>query len=194
MHKIFITEGIVLGKRGIAEANTLATILTDELGLVRSRAQSARLERSKLRFGLEPLTRGRFSLVRGRHEWRLTGTTDLVRDCIATNTSAGRSRAGKIAKLLVRLMPGEERVPGLYGEVVEGLQALARASESELADTIECVLVLRVLSRLGYLPDNDTLTPFIERDFFSLELAAEVAASRALLVRTINESLKATGL
>ena len=59
MHEKYITEGIVLGKRGVGEANTLVFILTELQGLVRAKATSARREASKLRYGLEPLSRGR---------------------------------------------------------------------------------------------------------------------------------------
>jgi DNA repair protein RecO (recombination protein O) len=194
MYKIVTTFGLVVGKRGLGEANTQVTVLSEDLGLIRASARSARLERSKLRYGLEPLTRGRFSLVRGRHEWKLVGSSDLRLDCFPAHSSLIRTRAGKIAKLLVRLMPGEEPVPDLYKVVVEGLQALARSGEESLAESIECMLVLRILSSLGYLPQTEALAPFIEADFFSLELASEVAASRKMLVRTNNESLKATGL
>jgi DNA repair protein RecO (recombination protein O) len=194
MHKIVTTPGLVIGKRGVGEANVLVSILTEDLGLVRASARSARLERSKMRYGLEPLARGRFSLVRGRHEWKLTGTHDILFDCLSPTISSARTQAGKIAKLLVRLMPGEEPAPLLYRTVVEGLQALARSSEKSLAEDIECVLVLRMLSSLGYLPHTEALAPFVDADFFSLELSSEIAVSRSLLVRTINESLKATGL
>ena len=71
MAKLIVTEGIVLGKRGAGEANTVVIILTETLGLLRAAARSARRERSKLRYGLEPFTIARFSFVRGKNEWKL---------------------------------------------------------------------------------------------------------------------------
>lgn len=53
--------------------------------------------------------------------------------------------------------------------------------------------MLRVLARLGYLPSTEALAPFVDGEF-SVELSAKALESRALLVRTINESLRATGL
>jgi DNA repair protein RecO (recombination protein O) len=193
MHKIYVTEGVVLGKRGVGEANTLISILTQELGLVRASAKSARLERSKLRYGLETLTLARFSLVRGKHEWRLTGVEKSSRDCMPP-TPARRAQAGRAVKLVLRLVQGEEPTAALYQSVVEGLASLAQAANDADAEALECVLVLRILSHLGYLPQRPELAPFIEESFFSLELAAAAARSRSLLVRTINESLGATGL
>jgi DNA repair protein RecO (recombination protein O) len=192
MHKIFATQGLVLGKRGVGEANTLVSILTRELGLVRAKATSAREGRSKLRYGLETLTMARFSLVRGKHEWKLTGVDDITHE-LSRAPRDRRSRAAKIAKLLLRLIHGEERVPALYAAVAGGLAAIARAKTDEDAEALETVLVLRVLAHLGYLPQTQALSQFIEGEY-SLELAAHALKSRSLLIRTINESLIATGL
>lgn len=197
MHNIYITDAIVLGKRGVGEANTLVSLFTKELGLVRASARSARFEKSKLRYGLEPLTQGRFSMVRGRHEWKLTGVERLSRDYISPSFTS-RQRMGRLARLLLRLIHGEEPVPELYNTVAEGFEYVSRATTEQDAENIECVLVLRILSHLGYLPQTPEIMPFVDTPpagrFFSLELAAEVARSRAFLIRAINESLGATGL
>lgn len=192
MHKIVVIDAIVLGKRGVGEANTLVSLLSDDLGLIRASARSARLAKSKLRYGLEPLTSGRFSLVRGVFEWKLVGAQDLSR--VHSADSPLRRRAvGRVARLLTRLIHGEESVPELYATVSQGLQYLAKSSDEE-AEHIECVLVLRILSHLGYLPQTAEIRPFLEQDFFSMELAAAAARSRTVLIRAINESLGATGL
>lgn len=193
MHQKFLTQGIVLGKRSAGESNTAVLLFTESLGLVRAVARSARREDSRLRYGLEPLMSGRYTLLRGRYEWRLVGAGELRTECLP-QSPARSVRAGRIAKLLQRLMPGEEASPELYRSVSEGLGALARVEAEEDADAIECVLVLRVLSRLGYLPRLPAIEPFVEADFFSLELAASAKRSRALLVKLINDSLSASGL
>jgi DNA repair protein RecO len=193
MHQKFLTNGIVLAKRSAGESNTAVLLFTEDLGLVRAVARSARREDSRLRYGLEPLMQGRYTLLRGRYEWRLVGAGDISRDIISASP-ARILRAGRIAKLLLRLMPGEEASPELYRSVAEGLGALARMEEQEDADAVECVIVLRVLSRLGYLPRLPAIEPFVEADFFSLELAASAKRSRALLIKLINDSLSASGL
>jgi len=161
---------------------------------VKAVARSARREASKLRYGIEPLSRGTYSFIRGKHEWKLTGAVDVVHELRADELSAEKRQAmGRIARLLLRLIHGEEFNQGLYDTVAQGLGALSR-SEGVYAQSIETVLVLRIISHLGYLPQTPELKPFIEQDFFSLELQAEVAASKELLVKAINESLGATGL
>ncbi len=191
MHDKHITEGIVLGKRGVGEANTVTFILTRELGLVRAKAVSARREASKLRYGLEPLSCGRYTFVRGRAEWRLTGVDEVSREFLRSTPAQGK-RLGQVSRLLMRLVLGAEHTPELYKTVSEGFFSLAHTEEN--ADSVECVLVLRILAHLGYLPELPALKPFVEDDRFSPELAAQAAASRRLLVKLINESLQATGL
>jgi DNA repair protein RecO (recombination protein O) len=191
MHQIQITNGIVLRKRAVGEENTLVFIFTEELGLVRAVARAGRRENSKLRYGLEPLTQGRYSFVRGRHEWRLVGVEDISRELVAAEPLQ-RRRMGQVASLLMRLVLGAEPNAPLYKTVVEGFATLARVSAE--GDSVECVLVLRILANLGYVPELPALSPFITDDPFSPELAAQAAASRALLIKLINDSLQATGL
>ena len=193
MHKIYITDAIVLGKRFSGEATTTLALLTRELGLIRASARSARVEKSKLRYGLQLLTKGRFSLVRGKHEWRLTGVEQVSREYMLPQMSR-RTAFGRISKLLLRLVAGEEHTPKLYDSVVEGFSYLAAAESDTDAEAIECVLVLRILAHLGYLPQRQELVPFVADSLFSLELTAQAAKSRSLLIKAINESLGATGL
>ncbi len=191
MHDKHITRGIVLGKRAVGEANTLVFILTQELGLVRAKATSSRREVSKLRYGLEALSSGRYTFVRGRAEWRLTGVDEVSREFLGT-TPAQSKRLGQVSKLLTRLVLGAEHTPELYKTVYGGFESLAHTEEN--ADSVECVLVLRILANLGYLPELPALAPFVESDRFSPELALQAAASRKLLIKLINDSLQATGL
>ena len=192
MHRIEVSEGVVLGKRPLGEAHTLVSVLTQERGLLRAKATSTRAESSKLRYGLEPLTHARFSFVQGRYEWKLTGVE--VEGKLLSSRSDARAAAGRISKLLLRFIRGEEEGRALFSTVKEGLTFLAEADSPVALASIECILVLRVLSHLGYLPQTQALAPFVEGDFASAELRSSAQESRAFLIRTINESLMQTGL
>lgn len=193
MHRIFVTDGIVLGKRALGEAHSLVSVLTKEQGLLRAKATSTRSERSKLRFGIEPMTSARFSFVQGKYEWKLTGVERISRELVSLHMR-NRVAAGRIAKLLLRLVRGEDEGRALFATVSEGLPLLSVAENAEMSASIECILVLRILSHLGYLPEVPALTPFVEGDFSSAELAIRAQTSRAFLIRMINESLAQTGL
>lgn len=193
MHRVFVTPGFVLSKRGVGESNTLVSILTRELGLLRASARSARKEASKLRFGLEPLTTARFSLVRGRQEWKLIGVEAMVRTALAS-TSNRRGQEGRISRLILRLIPGEEPVPELFDTVVEGLHVLSHILDVKDAEAAETILVLRIVEHLGYVSVSETLSVFLQQPISSPELLRKAIELRPLLIRTINESLMATGL
>ena len=193
MHRLYVSEGIVLKKSPVGEANTLVSILSEEFGLVRAKATSTRAESSKLRYGLESLTLARFSFVAGRYEWKLTGVESVSHELFASSIQK-RVAAGRITKLLLRLIHGEEEGRALFGTVKQGLTLLAKATSTQETGSIECILVLRVLSHLGYLPQTEALKAFVEGDFESSELALMANTSRSFLIRTINESLMQTGL
>lgn len=192
MHSIISTEGIVLTKRSVGEANTRIVVLTQNVGVVRVTARSARLERSKLRYSLEVCTRGRFALVRGKHEWKLTGAHDISRALLPSSLVARRV-SGRIIRLLLRLVQGEEPVPTLFEVVDEGLLRIAQATDSEL-EQIEWILVLRILAELGYVEQGGHVHEFVNGTEYTPTLLERAREMRPKLIRTINESLGATGL
>jgi len=188
MHHVHITDGIVLAKRPVGEADTLQFVLTRELGLVRASARSTRVLRSKLRYGLEPLTAARYSFVRGRREWRLVQVAEPT-NLFSAAAPEARAAAGRVSQLLLRLVHGQEPHERLYQDVADGFAALLTHD----ASATEVVLVLRVVAHLGYLPHTEALAPFVDGQF-SVELSAQALQQRGLLVRAINKSLQATGL
>lgn len=192
MHDIHASEGIVLAKRGRGEANTSVVLLTEKFGVIRASARSARLERSKLRYGLETLTSGTFSLLRGKHEWKLTGAQHISHGYLGGSRPA-RTAAGRIARLLLRLIQGEEAVPSLYETTTAGLAYLAHADDARI-EAVECLLVLRILSLLGYVERRAVLMPFLDNSEFSEAMIAKAHESKQTLIRAINQSLGETGL
>ncbi len=190
MYNIATSRGIVLKKYPVGESHSIVTILTEEYGLLRVHARSVRLERSKLRYGVEPLTTARFAFVRGKHEWRLVGAeqiTGFAGDISAT------AAAGRIVLLLLRLIQGQEPIPLVYEAAEQGLSTLASADRTTLAP-VEWVLVLRILAHLGYVSPPDALLPFLTDNTFSTGLLSQAEQSRRLLVSMINESLRASDL
>lgn len=188
--RIDTTRGVVLKRSPFGEANTLVTLFTEDFGLVHALAQSSRREESKLRFGLMPLASGRYSLVFG-NRYRLIGVETEPR---GEMTSAYLRTAGRLAALLSRLLPGEESHPALFRAVREGLGLMqVHAREEELMKNLECMLVLRTLQSLGYLPAMPEFLPFTEGPV-TAALAERLSEVRLGAIRTINTSLSQTGL
>lgn len=189
---LYTTKGIILRRSPFSEANILASIFTERLGLVHAVAQSSRRENSKLRFGLMPLSVGEYTLVSG-NRFRLIGAV-VEENAPATSAHMVRTM-GRIAGLLSRLMPGTEAHPELFRVVREGFILMRGHGEDEaVVKNIECMLVLRTLDALGYLPEISELKPFLAGENVTAALAREFDSVRPSAIRTINSSLSASGL
>ncbi|MBU2104052.1 recombination protein O N-terminal domain-containing protein [Patescibacteria group bacterium] len=180
-HK-YVTQGIVLQRIPLAEAATLVTLLTEDFGLVRARAEGLRKPGAKLASALQTLSQSEVTLVRGKHGWRLSGAL-LSRNWFKELSGESRERAGRVASLILRLVQGEghESLSKVYEEF---LQKIA-VSNSSMQDTLECVYALRILSELG-----------LDAGAASIEVPEEELSSEARrdIVLRINRGITASGL
>lgn len=69
---MYTTEGIILKKMDIGEADMLVTIYTKDFGKIRALAQGVKKESAKLKGHLEPLGLSSISFVIGKRGERLT--------------------------------------------------------------------------------------------------------------------------
>lgn len=188
--RIYTTDALVLSRTGVGESSLLVSLFSREFGRIDARAQGARLSGSKLRFGLEPLSVGKFALVKGRGGWKLVGVEALSR--MSGNREAVKM-FGKIAVLLQRLTPPHEAVSSLYDIVKADLSFIEGAVDTEMRKSAECITVLHILSALGYLPNAKEIEPFTGRET-TPELAYLMKPMRSRAVALINTSLSASGL
>ena len=140
--------------------------------------------------GLDPIQRDWLGAVASLAE---TGVVEPVRRPGTDAPAFVRAAAGRVCKLLLRLVHGEEAEPQLYRCVAEGFRVLAEVRTAEGADAAEVVLVLRILHRLGYVPESAELAGFVAEPLHA-ELLVRAAVVRAVLVRAVNASLEATGM
>jgi recombinational DNA repair protein (RecF pathway) len=178
-------------KQDLGEASVSVLLLLEEYGLVRVRAQSARRSEGKLRYSLEPLTEGFYSFVRGTQANRLVGA-EAHTLLLNREATAARRAAGQISRLLLRLLPGEEYNPELFRSVREGFVFLSTCPLADIPEA-ECMLVLSVLAKVGYLPEEASLAQFAHAPLTS-ELIAQMRTVRPLAVRAINQALSLSGL
>jgi DNA repair protein RecO len=191
MHHIYHTEGIILGSKNFKEASKYFYILTCDLGLVYAEAQGIRKISSKLRFVLQEFNYVKLDFVQRKNIWRITNAVktneleDLNKDFTKLKIVAN------IARLLLRLLPGIESNPKLFGEVLNGFYLLEKTNTNEELKNIEIVLVLRILNNLGYIGENfENLT----RSPLENELLTSLAKNKLSIIREINKALRETGL
>jgi len=171
-------------------------LFTREFGLVRVHVQSARLERSKHRYHLAVGRIVDVSLVRGRSLWRLTGVHASGYGSTLTRMGKwGEARLfARVARLVERLVVGEVEDRELFGELSRALDFLAvgELDHARLLN-LEVLLVLRILSRLGYIGEGAPIESMLsiayeEDDLNNMDPYREIA------IETINASLAASHL
>jgi recombinational DNA repair protein (RecF pathway) len=135
----------------------------------------------------------RIDLIKGKDFWRITSAskTNQLEEVIKQKDSL--KVFARIAKLLRRLLPEQEANELLFKEVFIGLSALEKAKNEEEMFNIEILMVLRVLSNLGYIGENDSFEHLIKSPFEE-ELFFEMSKNKLEAIREINKALKETQL
>lgn len=139
---------IVLTRSPLGEANTLVTLLTPGLGLVRARAQGLRKPGAKLAAALATFAESELVLVRGKEGWRVAGAVLAENRFQQLPSRDVRVRAARVCGLLLRLVAGETHDAELY-DVVQGFFDALSTTPADLHEAAELLVVLRVLAILG---------------------------------------------
>jgi len=187
-HK-YETQGIVLARTPLGEANALVTLITPSLGLVRARAQGLRKPSAKLASSLTTLAESDLVLVRGKDGWRVAGAVLAENWFVRLQRHDPRARAARVSGLLLRLVAGEAHDSALYPIVNGFLDALATVPE-DVHEAVELLAVLRILATLGL--DAGEIPG--EGSSYEPELLATVADNRANYVSRINHGIEVSGL
>lgn len=125
----------------------MLTLLTEDFGLVRARAEGLRKSGAKLASSLQTLCECDVTLVRGKDGWRITGAL-LSENRFRTLTLTARASVARITALFLRLMPPDAHEPGFFSLYTDFLKELP-LQEQEAQDTLECTVALSLLSLLG---------------------------------------------
>ncbi|HVW71812.1 MAG TPA: recombination protein O N-terminal domain-containing protein [Candidatus Paceibacterota bacterium] len=187
-HK-YPTQALVLARTPVAEASTLLTLLTRDVGLVRARAQGVRMPGAKLAAALPTFAESEVVLVAGKDGWRLSGAV-LGTNWFAQLPRDARLRAARVATLLLRLVHGESPDPALFDIFHAYLTALAVRPESD-HDALETLAALNLLSQLGL--DAGAL-PGAGREPFADAAIAQAGSDRTAYIARINRGIAASQL
>lgn len=174
-HK-YVTRAVVLGRGAAREAGLMLTLLTEDFGLVRARAEGLRKPGAKLASALQTLCESDVTLVRGKDGWRLTGAL-LSENRFNTLSVEARGSAARIAALYVRLMPPDAHEAGFFSLYTSYLKDLGVEQSLDKQDALECTTALSLLVMLGLDPG-----PQVE------------ALDRKDIIVRINRGIAASGL
>ncbi|MFM2374361.1 MAG: hypothetical protein RLZZ234_356 [Candidatus Parcubacteria bacterium] len=152
-YKTYTSEAIVVESRERLGADRMVRLFTLEAGMIDARAQSVREEKSKMRYALQPFSRVRITVVRGKREWRLIGVECRHNVFFNAHDRAARASLVKCMKLINRFVVGEEPHTELYDEVIRGMTHL----EQDGRDLAFQVIAFRLLAHLGYMAPEGVL-------------------------------------
>lgn len=173
------TEGIILAGFDRGDSNRAVCILTEKFGLITARVQSARSLSSKLRYSTQDFSLGRYSLLKGKNEWKLVGG-EVDRNFFSLyDCEEKRLTMARVLSLIERLS-GEEKNENLYEVVLTFLSSLIPALREEIK-IVENLAVLRILKNLGFLKENQ-------------DEIESLAPNIIKAVKLINQSLEAASI
>ena len=196
-HQIHHTDAFILASYPRGESDRVVVLLSEEFGLVRGIATGVRKETSKLRYSLQPYTWSRVALVRGREVWRLTGASSHANVFAQVEHEDTRHTMMRIVNLVKRLVHGEGKNTALYQMFSSALRELvAHEYTGEELEAFECLVVLDILSALGYEPElaDQHLVTLMSHDGYDTDRIQEALPHRKQMITHINEALEASQL
>ncbi len=187
-YHIYQTEGIILGKRDVGEADRIFSVLTKEFGRIDAVAQGIRRVESKLRYSMSIFSYARLGLVTSRASWRVVDAEELNNWANIRETSEKLAAVFRIAELINRMVKGQEPDTAFWEEVKNAFLFLERyknAQEERDLQIFELLTQLRILSHLGYVAEHEK--------WLNLSLA-EAQKMKPLITSAINKALQESQL
>jgi len=152
--RTYKTEGVILRRRNIGEADSIFTVYSDREGKFDAVAKGVRKAKSHMRGHLEPLTRSKLMLARGRALDIFT-QAETITGYMGIREDLERGAAAMYcAELVDRFTIEHADHPGLYTLLLELLDAL----EADAPRTVLRSFELQLLSLMGYELQLDVCT------------------------------------
>lgn len=167
-HHIYHTSGFIVAQKQKNEADILLKIFTPDFGMVLATAQGARKLESKTRFALKTYTFPEIDLIKTKENFRV----GAVRPEPIVLESKQKILRAKVAAILARFAIFEESNEKLYEDIKYFLK-------KDLKNP-DLVLMLIVLSNLGYWELTTTEKDFIETGLISSE-------NKKVLLKKVND-------
>ncbi len=149
--RVYRAEGIVLRRRNLGEADSILTVFSEGEGKFEAIARSVRKARSRMRGHLEPLTRSRLLVARGRNLDVFTQAETVSAYRGVREDLDASAEALYCLELVDRFLEERQPLPAIYALLVAALEAIEEGGGASVTRHFE----LRLLSLLGYEPQID---------------------------------------
>jgi DNA repair protein RecO (recombination protein O) len=144
--RVYKTEGVILRRRNVGEADSIFTVFSDREGKFDAVARGVRKARSHMRGHLEPFTRSRVMLARGRTLDVFTQAETLTPYRSIREDLERSASAMYCAELVDRFTAEHIEQPGLYALILDVLDALEGGAPAHVVRFFE----MQLLSLMGY--------------------------------------------
>lgn len=165
MREKYHTEALVLGGFDHREANKIFHLFTKEFGFIVASTQAVRVEKSKLRYGLQDFSLCDLSVVKTKNDiWKITNCVPQKNYYFELKDSPIKiALIAKINAFLRRFLHGEGKEASLYKDVV-GVFEKVDSFDDEDIPFLEGVIVIKILYRLGILKNSTLFSGIIEEE------------------------------
>ncbi|HEY4669807.1 MAG TPA: DNA repair protein RecO [Tepidiformaceae bacterium] len=144
--RVYKTEGVILRRRNIGEADSIFTVFSANEGKFDAIARGVRKARSRMRGHLEPLTRSRMLLAQGRTLDVFT-QVETINPYRAIRDDLDRSAVALYcAELIDRFTAVHDQDRPLYAHFLDVLDALETGAPASVTRYFE----IHLLDRVGY--------------------------------------------
>lgn len=191
MYKIHVTKGVILECWPQAEVDAFYYVYTKDYGLIGVTATGVKLQKSKLRFSLQPFSLVEIGFVKGKSTLRVTHAVLIDR---IDSTYEQRFFARLLIRLR-RLVKGEDQNTELYTLLEDAFRFIRSSSEKsrEVRFGIEAMFTMRLLEYLGYWGRELTDEPYLRAPIDDA-LSVEVYEKRDIFTYRIQKALEETQL
>jgi DNA repair protein RecO (recombination protein O) len=149
---IYQTEGFILNKRDVGEADRIYSFFTKDFGRLAAKSQGVRYLKSKLRYSLSGFSFLKMAFVATSAGcWRLVDVEE-TRIFDGIKKSGDKTKCAlKIFSLLERLIQGQEKDLELWEKLKQALIFLERndLNKNDLKN-FEMSVALQIVAHLGY--------------------------------------------
>lgn len=189
------TQGIILGKQDVLEADRVFTIFTKDFGKLKLWAVSERKIISKLRGGLELFYLSEIEFIQGRARKTITDAVPLCRYPILRGDLERLRIMYRFAEITDELTGGQEQDEKIWILLQEVLVVLNRPLlRARDVETLAYYFLWNLLSLLGYSPSLDEIADQDARiaEFIGTLLRSNGGTLQNIKTQGINEALLRT--
>lgn len=155
--KLYKTEGIVIKRKNIGEADRILTVMTRDHGKLKVIAKGIRRIRSRRSGHVEVFCQSRFTLYQGRTFDSVTEVSRLSIYDFPHDNLQKVSYAYYLCELTDLLIPERQEMFQAYNLLEGSFYALCKTQTDAESDAVVSKFAIELLRELGFLPHNNVI-------------------------------------